>query len=64
VAEIPIERKPRGRLGPLLVVLLIVIVLAAAWYWWSNSQKTSATTANAGTAVLVAAPNFAERIYG
>jgi multidrug resistance efflux pump len=42
MAEIPIERKPRGKAGVLVLILILVLVAAAAWYWWS--RKTSSTT--------------------
>jgi len=66
VAEIPIQRKPRSRLAPLLLVLLIIIVIAVGWYLWSNSQNTSTSTTKVGSgaAADVVASTFAERIYG
>ena len=39
MAEIPLERKPRRSVLPL--VLLLLIVAAAAWYFWSRSTVTT-----------------------
>jgi hypothetical protein len=36
VAEIPIERKPRHKVGVMLLVLLLIVVVAVGWYWWST----------------------------
>ncbi len=36
MAEIPVQRKQRRSIWPLL--LLLIIALAAAWYFWSRQQ--------------------------
>ncbi|HEY2027546.1 MAG TPA: hypothetical protein VGG78_11085 [Gemmatimonadaceae bacterium] len=46
MAEIPIQRKERSRLWPLLLLLLIVVAIVA-WYVWSHHAGTPvATTAD------------------
>ena len=44
MAEIPIERKPRRSVSPLLLILLIIVIVGAVWYWWTNKNATPATT--------------------
>ena len=41
MAEIPIQRKARRSVWPLL--LLLLLVLAAAWYFWSRSAGATNT---------------------
>ena len=36
MAEIPIERKPRRSVSPLLMVLLVILFIVAGWYWWTT----------------------------
>ncbi len=36
MAEIPIERKPRRSVSPILLILLVIVIVGAAWYWWTN----------------------------
>ncbi len=47
MAEIPIQRKPKRHVLPL--ILLLVIVIAAAWYFWANSTTTTTAPAAAPT---------------
>jgi multidrug resistance efflux pump len=44
MAEIPVERKPRRSVTPLLLILLIIVIVGAAWYWWTNKNATPGTT--------------------
>ena len=44
MAEIPIERKPRRSVSPLLLILLVIVVICAAWYWWTNMKATPTTS--------------------
>ena len=44
MAEIPIERKPRRSVSPLLLILLIIVIVGAAWYWWTSRNATPAPT--------------------
>jgi TRAP-type C4-dicarboxylate transport system permease small subunit len=44
MAEIPIERKPRRPVTPLLLVLIVILLIVAGWYWWTNKNKTAGTT--------------------
>lgn len=44
MAEIPIERKPRRAVSPLLIILLVIVIIGAAWYWWTNKNATPGTT--------------------
>ncbi len=44
MAEIPIERKPRRSMTPLLMILLLIVIVAAGWYWWTNKNATAGTT--------------------
>ena len=44
MAEIPIERKPRRSVSPLLLILLIIVIVGAVWYWWTNKNASPATT--------------------
>ncbi|HEY2066929.1 MAG TPA: hypothetical protein VGG84_13315 [Gemmatimonadaceae bacterium] len=43
MAEIPIQRKERSRLWPLLLLLLIVVAIVA-WYVWSHHSGTAVAT--------------------
>jgi lipopolysaccharide export system protein LptC len=43
MAEIPIERKPRRQVAPLLLILLVIVLLGAGWYWWSHNKNRTAT---------------------
>lgn len=54
MAEIPIERKPRRSVSPLLLILLIIVIVGAAWYWWTNKNATPATTGSITTSVQLA----------
>ena len=46
MAEIPIQRKERSRIWPLLLLLLIVAAIVA-WYLWSRGAgATTASTAD------------------
>ena len=54
MAEIPIERKPRGSKGPLLLILILVVLLAAGWYWWTNyGNKNTTNPTTTSTAPLI-----------
>lgn len=55
MAEIPIERKPRRSVSPLLLILLIIIIVAAAWYWWTNKNATAGTTTSSRTPAVQSA---------
>ncbi|MEO5903030.1 MAG: hypothetical protein ABIQ55_03370 [Gemmatimonadaceae bacterium] len=44
MAEIPIERKPRRSMTPLLMILLLIVIAAAGWYWWTDKNATAGTT--------------------
>lgn len=47
MAEIPIQRKERSRLWPLLLLVLIVAAILIGWYVWSHhggGTQTSALT--------------------
>ena len=54
MAEIPIERKPRRSVSPLLLILLVIVIVGAAWYWWTNKNATPATTGSITPAVQLA----------
>ena len=43
MAEIPIERKPRRSVSPILLILLVIVIVGAAWYWWTNKNATPTT---------------------
>jgi cytoskeletal protein RodZ len=44
MAEIPVERKPRRSLVPLLLILLVIVLIAAGWWWWTNKNNQANTT--------------------
>ena len=44
MAEIPVERKSRRSVSPLLLILLVIVIIGAAWYWWTNKNATPGTT--------------------
>ena len=52
MAEIPIERKPRRSVSPLLLVLLLIALAAAGWYLWTTYGETGQT----GTTTSSATP--------
>jgi formate hydrogenlyase subunit 3/multisubunit Na+/H+ antiporter MnhD subunit len=54
MAEIPIERKPRSSMSPLLIILFVVVIIGLAWYWWTNKNATPTTTGSITPAVQVA----------
>ena len=54
MAEIPIERKPRRSVSPLLLILLVIVVACAAWYWWTNMRTTPTTTGSITPAAQLA----------
>jgi putative membrane protein len=55
MAEIPIQRKPRRNVWPLLILLLLIV--AVAWYLWS--RNASATRTASADSTTVAASNGA-----
>ncbi len=60
MAEIPIERKPRRSVSPLLLILLIIVIVGAVWYWWTNKNATPTTTgAISATARIASIPLLA-----
>ena len=52
MAEIPIERKPRRSVSPLLLILLLIVIVGAAWYWWTNKNATAGTTTSSITPIV------------
>ena len=52
MAEIPIERKPRSSVSPLLLILLLIVIVGAAWYWWTNKNATAAATTSSITPIV------------
>jgi hypothetical protein len=54
MAEIPIERKPRRAVSPLLLILLVIVVVCAAWYWWTNKNAATTTTGSVTPVVRLA----------
>jgi len=50
MAEIPVERKPRRSVSPLLLVLLVILFVVAGWYWWTTygggNQAAGTTTSS------------------
>lgn len=48
MAEIPIQRKERSRLWPMLLLLLLVVI-AVGWYVWSRNGGAPAGSAATGT---------------
>ncbi len=63
MAEIPIERKPRRSLVPLLLILLVIVLLGACWYWWTNKNATAGTTTSSTTPALQSASISAPLSY-
>ncbi len=66
MAEIPIERKPRRSMTPLLLILLVIVAVAAGWYWWTNKTAPAAagaTTSSRTPAVQIASVS-APMTYG
>lgn len=56
MAEIPIQRKARRNVWP-IVILLLIVAAAVAWYLWSRSTTTTDTTATPRPATsLLATP--------
>jgi len=55
MAEIPIERKPRRSVSPLLLVLLVIVLIGAGWYWWTNKVAAANTTTSSRTPVVQSA---------
>jgi hypothetical protein len=54
MADIPIQRKDRRRVWP-IVLLLIIIAAVATWWFMANSTSTTTTnTAPAPTSLLSA----------
>jgi TRAP-type C4-dicarboxylate transport system permease small subunit len=51
MAEIPVERKPRRSMTPLLLILLLIILIAAGWYWWTNKNAAAGTTTSSITPI-------------
>jgi multidrug resistance efflux pump len=54
MAEIPIERKPRRSVSPLLLIVLLIVIVGAAWYWWTNKNATPTTTGSVTPIVRLA----------
>ena len=52
MAEIPVERKPRRSVSPVLLILLVIVILGAAWYWWTNKNSTASTTTSSNTPLV------------
>jgi TRAP-type C4-dicarboxylate transport system permease small subunit len=54
MAEIPIERKPRRSVGPLLIILIVILLAVAGWYWWMNygSRKETAPSTTSTTSLI------------
>ena len=55
MAEIPIERKPRRSVSPLLLILLLIVIVGGAWYWWTNKNATAGTTTSSRTPAVQSA---------
>jgi hypothetical protein len=53
MAEIPIERKPRRSVSPVLLILLLIVIIAAGWYWYTNYYHGSASTTTSSITPLV-----------
>jgi phosphate/sulfate permease len=53
MAEIPIERKPRRSVSPVLLILLLIVIIAAGWYWYTNYYHTPASTTTSSITSLV-----------
>lgn len=66
MAEIPIERKPRRSVSPLLLILLVIAIACYAWYWWTNKQAASTTTGSVTPIVrlasISASPSYASHL--
>lgn len=58
MAEIPIERKPRRSVTPLLLALLVILLIVAGWYWWTTygggSPAAATTTSSISTHTNIA----------
>ena len=52
MAEIPIERKPRRSVSPLLLILLLIVIAGAAWYWWTNKNPAAGSTTSSVTPIV------------
>lgn len=53
MAEIPIERKPRRSVSPILLILLLIVVIGAGWYWYTNYYHGPASTTTSSNTPLV-----------
>jgi hypothetical protein len=53
MAEIPIERKPRRSVSPVLLILLLIVVIAAGWYWYTSYYHGPASTTTSSNTPLV-----------
>lgn len=55
MAEIPIERKPRRSVSPLLLILILILLAVAGWYWWTtygNGNQAGSTTSSTKTRLV------------
>ena len=52
MAEIPVERKPRRSVSPLLLILLVIVIVGDAWYWWTDKNSTVGTTTSSITPIV------------
>ena len=52
MAEIPVERKPRSSLVPLLLILLVIVIVGAAWYWWTDKNDSAGMTTSSITPIV------------
>jgi hypothetical protein len=55
MADIPIQRRDRRRVWP-IVLLLLIIVAIAAWWFMTNSTTTTNTTTTPQPTSMIAAP--------
>lgn len=53
MAEIPIERKPRRSVSPVLLILLLIVIVGAGWYWYTNYYHGPASTTTSSNTPLV-----------
>jgi hypothetical protein len=54
MAEIPIERKPRRSISPLLLVLMLIAIVAGGWYLWTvygDSGQTGPATSSVSPSI-------------
>ena len=51
MAEIPIQRKERSRLWPLLLLLLVVAAIVVGWYFWTHGSGTRTASVTDSTGV-------------